>query len=268
MHDLFIVAAGLSTRFNGKPKHLAYIKGTRNIAHTLQFASQHYSSIYVVLNEHTDEWTASTTEDIASAYGAKLLKIASGRGDAHAVHQALVASSLSSKNASICWGDAWFIEEKIFEIASRRLDSMGGNVVFDAMCAYETSPYGWFEVTGNRIDACTFKSDFGVEDKAIDAGWHDQCFFNIDVGNFERLYEKYLQSIELKKKALSQSFGASFKLFKMSFDYEISWFKMINWANSMYNSPLDKTCSIMTDIGKPMAIAFNTEEELEKIQNA
>ena len=273
MHKtLFIVAAGLSTRFNGRPKHLAKIKGMPNIEHTLQLARRWYNDIYVVVNEKASEETIRDTGSIAVSYGYRQLLIPSGKGDADAVYQALSKVGFNLKHASICWGDAWFKDDKVFETASESLDGEEyDNIVFDAMCAQEESPYGWFNVSssGLILDAA-FASDPNVE--ALPQGAyavHDQCFFNVNVRNFKDLYEKYILSIELKAKTLEQNFASYASLFKLSLKYEISWYKMINWAKSAYCDPSEiKTHSMATILERPVAMSFNTEEDLEKIENA
>ena len=273
MHKtLFIVAAGLSTRFNGRPKHLAKIKGMPNIEHTLQLARSWYNDIYVVVNEKASEETIRDTGNIAVSYGDRQLLIPSGKGDADAVYQALSKVGFNLKHASICWGDAWFKDDKVFEIAAESLNREEyDNIVFDAMCAKEENPYGWFNVSssGLILDA-EFASDPNV--KALPQGAyavHDQCFFNINVKNFKDLYEKYIKSIELKAKILEQNFASYASLFKLSLKYEISWYKMINWAKSAYCDPSEiKTYSMATILERPVAMSFNTEEDLEKIENA
>ena len=178
MHKtLFIVAAGLSTRFNGRPKHLAKIKGMPNIEHTLQLARSWYNDIYVVVNEKASEETIRDTGNIAVSYGDRQLLIPSGKGDADAVYQALSKVGFNLKHASICWGDAWFKDDKVFEIAAESLNREEyDNIVFDAMCAKEENPYGWFNVSssGLILDA-EFASDPNV--KALPQGAyavHDQ----------------------------------------------------------------------------------------------
>ena len=243
-----------------------------NIEHTLQLARSWYNDIYVVVNEKASEETIRDTGNIAVSYGDRQLLIPSGKGDADAVYQALSKVGFNLKHASICWGDAWFKDDKVFEIAAESLNREEyDNIVFDAMCAKEENPYGWFNVSSSGIilDA-EFASDPNV--KALPQGAyavHDQCFFNINVKNFKDLYEKYIKSIELKAKILEQNFASYASLFKLSLKYEISWYKMINWAKSAYCDPSEiKTYSMATILERPVAMSFNTEEDLEKIENA
>lgn len=268
---LFIVAAGLSSRFNNKPKHLAYIKGVKNIEHTLTLAKMWYSDIYVVINEKASEETIKETNSIAMLYGAKSLLIPSGRGDADALYQALSRVNVDAKCATACWGDAWFKNDGAFRIASTALhEKLYDNIVFDAMCAIEKNPYGWFKVssTGLILNA-VFASDLGASNLIDDANAvHDQCMFNVNISNFKLLYERYVNSIALKVEMLKQSFVSYASMFKLSLSYEISWYKMINWSKSAYNDMPNKTFSIATILDNPIALSFNTEEDLKVIENA
>lgn len=272
MHKtLFIVSAGLSTRFNGKPKHLAKIKGTPNIEHTLQLARKWYNDIFIALNEKASKESIIDTQNIAKLYDANLVLIPSGKGDADAVYQTLEKLRFNLNNVSVCWGDAWFKNETVFKQASKALDEKTyDDVVFDAMCAMEHNPYGWFNLSASTLilDA-TFENDINAKNIAKEEyAAHDQCFFNINVKNFKDLYKKYVCSIELKKKILESNFESCASIFKLSLKYEISWYKMINWSNSAYNDPSSHLCSIATILDEPIVMSFNTEEDLEKINNA
>lgn len=263
---LFIIAAGLSTRFNGEPKHLAKVKGQTILEHTVELARDYYGKIYVVLNEKANRKSIASTTSIAIGKNAEVVLIPSGKGDADAVYQALEKTHFNEKEASICWGDAWFVDSSIFKEASFGLSAHNNvDYVFNAMCAYEDTPYGWFNLDGYKITRCTFASDVGGP---IECGVHDQCFFNINVKNFKNLYSKYIKSIEAKVHALEDLTVLDSKAFKIKVSYEVSWYKMINWALSIYNDPLDYSCSIATMLSKPVAMSFNTVEDLEKIENA
>lgn len=264
---LFVVAAGLSTRFNGKPKHLAKVKGLSSIENTLMLAHNWYSSIYVVLNEKASKETIEETNAIASTYGAKQILIPSGKGDADAVFQALKKSSIDSKCISVCWGDAWFKNDKVFKTASQALeDEDYSSAVFDAMCSMEEHPYGWFSIDSiGTILKAEFASDPGAESLADGAyAVHDQCFFNINASNFKQLYEAYASALESEVAAVKRHLVATSAEFKMSLKYEISWYKMINWCRR-FSTDLHSTATILDE---PVAMSFNTKEELEKIENA
>ena len=274
---LFVVAAGLSTRFNGQPKHLAQVNGHSVIVNTLTMAKRHYRDIWVVLNEKANSPIVDMTNGLAKALGVQTLLIPSGKGDADAVYQAIVKSKCFDKHVSVCWGDTWFTDETIFETAARRLDdSRSMPYVFDAMCAYEDHPYGWFDIDkDNQISKCTFVSELAgidyLEDlydlkKHLDKKCHDQCFFNIDVGNFKRLYEAYLPAIEKQAKEMSQLASKMSCMFKLTVKYEVSWYKMVNWALKQPTLADSIPRSIVTVINKAVAKSFNTEEELMEIE--
>lgn len=265
---LFIVAAGLSTRFNGQPKHLAQVNGNSVIVNTLTMAKRHYRDIWVVLNEKANSHIIDMTNGLAKALGVQTLLIPSGKGDADAVYQALLASRCVEKNVSVCWGDSWFTDETIFKTAARRLEeSRDEQYVFDAMCAYENGPYGWFDIDRKRqISRCTFVSDLESPVDQSGLKCHDQCFFNINVNNFKRLYDAYLPNIERHVEEFAREAKQLASLFKLVVKYEVSWYKMINWAIE-WPLPIDPLPrSIVTLLDQPMAKAFNTLEDLEEIE--
>ena len=263
---LFVVAAGLSTRFSGRPKHLVQINDTSVVENTLIMAKRHYRNIWVVLNERADIHIIDATKSIVEALGARVVLIPSGKGDADAVYQALLATKCSEKHVSVCWGDSWFTDEAIFKTAARRLDeSKDTKYVFDAMCAFEEDPYGWFDVDlyGN-IARCTFMSDLESFKFSRQLRYHDQCFFNIDTEEFTSLYDVYLPEIEQHANEASRRLSSS--MFKFSVKYEVSWYKMINWALELPLLPHPIPHSIVTVLEKPMAKSFNTEEDLEELK--
>ena len=120
MHKtLLVIAAGLSTRFGGKPKHLAIIDGETVIENTLSFAKQYYDNIYIAINCQASEQTIETTRNIAKLFDAHVCLIQSGKGDADAVYRTLCdIDELNDKNVSVCWGDAIFKDEFVFKTAS------------------------------------------------------------------------------------------------------------------------------------------------------
>lgn len=264
---LFIVAAGLSIRFNGKPKHLAIINNITNIEHTLILAKPYYDNIYIILNEKANNDVIDSTKNIVDKYNANIVLIPSGKGDADAVYQALEKTSILDSNISVCWGDAWFINDNIFNIASRALSFTLESYIFNAMCAFEEDPYGWFNINGNKIDKCIFASD-NIAIKP-DVGIHDQCFFNIKINYFKNLYKKYKKYIEDKINTIEKDIIKNFidiDLFKLSLNYEISWYKMINWSEKYIINTEEYIKSIVT-IVEPTALSFNTHQDLEKIEH-
>ena len=94
--------------------------------------------------------------------------------------------------------------------------------------------------------------------------YHDQCFFNIDTEEFTTLYDVYLPEIEQYANETSRRLSSS--MFKLSVKYEVSWYKMINWALELPFLPHPIPYSIVTVLEKPMAKSFNTEEDLEELK--
>lgn len=264
---LFIIAAGLSTRFNGEPKHLAKVKGQIVLEHTLELAKDYYGKIYVVLNEKASRESIASTTSIAIGKNAEVVLIKSGKGDADAVYQALEKTRFNGKEASICWGDAWFKNESVFASASNALSSKDySSLVFDAMCTMEENPYGWFTINSDGIILkAEFASDYGAESPANGAyAAHDQCFFNINIQNFKEHFEQYSRFVDAEVASLKHLIEQYTSTVKLSLKHEMSWYKMINWANSIKSS-LKSNATILAE---PVAMSFNTVEDLEKIENA
>ena len=266
---LFVIAAGLSTRFNGQPKHLAKIKNRYVLENTLALASNYYDLIYVVVNCQADFSTIETTRNIAKAYNANIIEIYSGKGDADAVYRAINSIDVVG-NVSICWGDAWFNTSNIFEIASQSIDIDMSDNVFNAFCAIEDNPYGWFELEtdSKTIKYAAFKNELDYDIKK-DNAIHDQCFFNINVKNFNSLFEAYEKAILVKKNDIETVIKNGNSLFKIAIKYEISWYKMINWEkyirNNSGNANFGKS-SIVTILDKSNVMSFNTKEDLKEIE--
>lgn len=271
MHKtLFIVAAGLSTRFNGMPKHLAQVKGESIILNTLKMAKKHYRDIWVVLNQQADKDIVGITRGLADAVGANVVLIPSGKGDADAVYRAVCKVEDCPANVSICWGDAWFKDGTVFAKAAEELEDDTSNEVFRAFCAMEESPYGWFdlEADGKTIIKASFASSTLLPSQSK-MQVHDQCFFNINVKNFKKLFEAYEKSILAKKQSIEHGILADFASnFKLKINYEVSWYMMVNWCLARYTNDIDLVSkrSTVHMLEKPAAMAFNTEEELMEIE--
>ena len=115
-NKLYIIAAGLSSRMGGYPKHLCIIddKGTTNIENTLSLASMHYDEIVVVLNKMLASEYAVKTIAIAEKYNAKVKFIESGKGDGHAIYEA-IKDEKDYKKVTCIWGDTYFSDSHIFQ---------------------------------------------------------------------------------------------------------------------------------------------------------
>ena len=115
-NKLYIIAAGLASRMGGYPKHLCTIddKGTTNIENTLSLASMHYDEIVVVLNKMLASEYAVKTIAITEKYNAKVKFIESGKGDGHAVYEA-IKDEKDYKKVTCIWGDTYFSDSHIFQ---------------------------------------------------------------------------------------------------------------------------------------------------------
>ena len=273
MHKtLLVIAAGLSTRFGGKPKHLAIIDEETVIENTLSFAKQYYDNIYIAINCQASEQTIETTRNIAKLFDAHVCLISSGKGDADAVYRTLCdIDELNDKNVSVCWGDAIFKDDFVFKTASSALEINSKNTTFNAMCAIERNPYGWFDLDtdGTIISSAVFANDCELKknDKRKNKV-HDQCFFNINVKNFMKLFKAYEKDIKSCYKSLKCDMSEYSSSFKFNLNYEISWYKMINWAKCQAeycDNKIGKP-SMVTILNKPVALSFNTLEDLKEIE--
>ena len=65
---LVIIAAGLSSRMNGMPKHLCKINNTYNIVNTIEKSKYFFDQIYVVLNKKLDDEFKNITQDAIKKY--------------------------------------------------------------------------------------------------------------------------------------------------------------------------------------------------------
>ena len=144
---LLIVAAGKSSRFNGYPKAFARIGEKMNIENTIwQAAKASYERIYVAVNEET------YTKFRHQLDQCEMFSIVTGNGEAHSLLKCLLyihAKAPEIKMITICWGDAYFVNEKPFLQLQESLKSHSYKVA--VCCAVDKEPYAWFETDGKDI---------------------------------------------------------------------------------------------------------------------
>lgn len=117
---LFIIAAGVGSRMNSLlPKALFEIHGSPNINHILDLARPYFDKIVVVANIlAADEWEKYNIDNV--------VYIHSGKGDGHAVREALSLVDTSSfDNISICWGDLYFLDDTLFSTVAKSKPTTG-----------------------------------------------------------------------------------------------------------------------------------------------
>lgn len=253
---LYIIAAGLSSRMGGYPKHLCVIdnKGTTNIENTLSLACNNYDEIVIVINKMlATEYTVKTI-DIAEKYNAKIKFIESGKGDGHAVYEA-IKDEQDYEEVTCIWGDTYFCSSFIFEL---NISSKLLNVV----CANETSPYCYIKTKNpsdcglyRNISFMKFKSDYPIKNN--EKYLHDQSTFVINVNEFKQYFTQYMNYCDYMTKT-----------FIKSKEIEYSIIKFVNWVVQMLSKTNLIKAYVLPEIilSYPYTISFNTEEELNKIK--
>lgn len=252
---LYIIAAGLASRMDGYPKHLCVIddRGTTNIENTLSLASNYYDEIVVVINKMLAAKYAVKTINIAEKYKAKVKFIASGKGDGHAVYEA-IRDEKDYEEVTCVWGDTYFSYSYIFELAIQ-------SNLLTVVCTNETSPYCYIKTSNDcelyrNIESMHFKSDYPIKDN--DKYLHDQSTFIINVSEFKKYFKQYMKYCDYMTKT-----------FIKSKEIEYSIIKFTNWLVQMLSKRnLIKAFVLPEPIIKyPYTISFNTKEELQKVIN-
>lgn len=259
---LYIIAAGLASRMGGYPKHLCAIddKGTTNIENTLSLASMYYDEIVVVINKMLASEYAVKTFVIAEKYNAKVKFIESGKGDGHAVYEA-IKDEKDYKEVTCIWGDTYFSDSHIFQ-SRINVD------LLTVVCSKEISPYCYINVYNDFlfsdylidsykiVSSMYFKSDYPIKDNK--KYLHDQSTFVVNVDKFKKYFSQYIDYCDYMAKT-----------FIKSKEIEYSIIKFVNWvAQIVKEDLLIKAFVIPERIKNPYTISFNTKEELQKVVNS
>lgn len=168
-NTLFIVAAGVGSRMNSLlPKALFEINGISNIQNTINLATPYFDKIYVVANSLAKEyWTATNIKNI--------IYINSGRGDGHAVREALIHYNGSKdENITICWGDLYFLDHTIFETLKSKEYSSGVIPV-----TFKVNPYVTILHDSNYLATGVDSSKHG---EVHGSGFQDNGIFSYNYG--------------------------------------------------------------------------------------
>ena len=258
---LYIIAAGLASRMGGYPKHLCIIddKGTTNIENTLSLASMHYDEIVVVLNKMLASEYAVKTIAIAEKYNAKVKFIESGKGDGHAVYEA-IKDEKDYKKVTCIWGDTYFSDSHIFQ-SRINVD------LLTVVCSKEISPYCYINIFNDclfsdyiidsykAISSMCFKSDYPIKDDK--KYLHDQSTFVVNVDKFKKYFSQYIDYCDYMTKILIKTK-----------DIEYSIIKFVNWVVQIVKEDILIKAFVLPERTKnPYAISFNTKEELQKVVN-
>lgn len=258
MTDLYIIAAGKGSRMGPSdlPKALVPITNEPNLTTTLKQIGHKFSTVFVVTNtEIAGVWDtyyahlAHNTPELAK--NVKDLSITSGRGDGHAVLQAMAkAEELGhemSPNVVICWGDVFVPHAEIVdEMLSFQLGMYDGIVP----TAFEENPYvalrpqsAW---DGDGIMPCQC-ADFSKWGETNDVGYHDQSFFRFNIGPLRWALIRLDQATNKNGKYITP--GGELSLLHV-FHY---------MANTQRPAAIYQT--------KFPTLSFNTPEEVASIQN-
>ena len=258
-NKLYIIAAGLSSRMGGYPKHLCTIddNGTTNIENTLSLAYTHYDKIVVVLNKMLDPEYTTKTIDIVEKYNAEVKFIESGKGDGHAVYEA-VKDEKDYEEVTCIWGDTYFSDSNIFQ-------STIHSDLLTVVCSKEISPYCYINVSGDflfsdgyayrTIASMYFKNDYPIKDD--EKYFHDQSTFVVNVKEFNKYFSQYIDYCDYMTKT-----------FVKSKDIEYSIIKFVNWVVQILKEDFLIKAFILEERKNQLyTISFNTKEELQKVRN-
>lgn len=264
-NKLYIIAAGLASRMGGYPKHLCIIddKGTTNIENTISLAYIYYDEIVIVLNKMLASEYAVKTIAIAEKYNAKVMFIESGKGDGHAVYEA-IKDEKDYEEVTCIWGDTYFSDSHIFQ-SRINVD------LLTVVCSKEISPYCYINISDDvlfsdyfidsykTISSMCFKSDYPIKDN--EKYLHDQSTFVINVNKFNKYFSQYIDYCDYMTKT-----------FIKSKEIEYSIIKFVNWAILIINWSIQEDFLIKAFVlpertANPYTISFNTKEELQKVIN-
>ena len=172
MAKLIIVAAGNGTRMGTQtfPKVLHPILGSTNLERTYGFAYDLFDEICVVVKMN-DKKTFERFKLLNKMNKLTVIPIVSGKGDGHAVLEALTFMSFSPFDPLvIMWGDAVLMGP---EVLQEMLDFTPEGVLYFPV-RYEELPYVWFQ---QDDDGYVSSANFSKKGEVIPEGYHDQSIF-------------------------------------------------------------------------------------------
>jgi choline kinase len=190
MRCLAIIAAGNSKRMGGIPKALSFVDGIPNLENTLLKVTDIdiFDKIFVISNKTNYKDFMHVIDMCKSKHNINIVEcisIESGRGCGHAVMETMnQLISLNLSELTICWGDVYFRDGKIFrEIVEKGL--ICPNFIMPVV--FENNPYVWIEEL--RPDDVKDKNikwaNFSKRGETAECGYHDQSLFRF---NFMSIY--------------------------------------------------------------------------------
>lgn len=177
MAKLVIIAAGNGTRMGVQtiPKVLYPILGSSNLQRTYEFAKDLFETIYVVVKMN-DKKLFERFKMLNKMDKLEIVPIVSGKGDGHAVMEALTFIEDRYTKMVMMWGDAVLMGPEIFK---EMLDiESEAPIVFPVR--FEENPYVWFQ---QDEDGYVTSANFSKKGEVVAEGYHDQSLFWFKQGN-------------------------------------------------------------------------------------
>lgn len=256
MSDLYIIAAGKGSRMGGSiPKALVPLAGQPNLTTTLQQIGHKFDNVFVVTNVEVQEPWLKYFKNLRKEFPELAdmvtnIPITSGRGDGHAVMEALRVAEWMEDNDKvslnddivIAWGDVFFpYGEIIDELLAAKIDMGVVPVV------YEKNPYVSLRMgQGMQVHSADF-SKFG---ETAENGYHDQSVFR-----FNRV--KLHQTLQIMNAVLSKNQKY------ITSNGEMSLLHVFHFVSNTSQGPRPEIQAYET---KYPTLSFNTVEEVAAIQ--
>lgn len=232
---LFIVAAGVGSRMNSLlPKALFEINGIPNIQNTINLARPYFNHICIVANEAAkDQWSNYKFDNTSIMY------IKSGRGDGHAVREALKKyNGQKDEHITICWGDLYFLDDSLFEMTNRKNYSSGLMPV-----TFKINPYVTILHDSNYLATGVDSSKYG---EIHGSGFQDNGIFSYKYGVLLDCLDSLHYALNKNDKYITSS-GELFLTHSLHYLYNI--------GNPVYLQEV-----------KSVILSYNTQEELSEIK--
>jgi bifunctional N-acetylglucosamine-1-phosphate-uridyltransferase/glucosamine-1-phosphate-acetyltransferase GlmU-like protein len=249
--DLYIIAAGKGSRMGGSiPKALVPITDKPNLTTTLQQIGYKFRKVFIVTNEQIhDQWSSYLLE-LAANYpmlyaNVQHVPISSGRGDGHAVLEALTQTfgQNTSSDIVIAWGDVFFPQGEIIDVLLRpQLDWNTWGVI---PVVKEVRPY--VTVCVDEASNVTH-ADFAKLGETNEIGYHDQSVFRFDRDRLNNALSTMHHVLDKNGKYITGN-------------HEMSLLHVFHYAANT-----NKRSGIVFQQTQYPTLSFNTVEEVAKIQ--
>lgn len=241
-HAFLILASGKSSRFGGFPKAFCKVGNTYVAQRTVDLGSRYFDKTYLVVN---NEIFLTYKEAVK---GCKILAIGTGQGDAHSFLRSarLIKQDCGADRITLCWGDTFYLDDDIFDRASRvEIDK---NSVGVSLSSVDPEPYAWYQTDGDVIIASRFRTRDGV----VESGIHDQSVFVFNLDSICAQLESYMKVLDINDELdyIDKDVSKEMRLLD-SFTY-------------FYENHMRPMKFALIETGH--SYSFNTEEELENVR--